>query len=91
MPEIRARGATTTGWTQGSAQHNCSKRLQLTPVQQPTHGLTDKSVSSKMKGCISAEQKPQQIWPTHSISPLFFSPPKKEKAYKIQHRTSSDL
>lgn len=71
MPEIRARGGTNTGWTQGSAQHNFSKRLQLTPVQQPTQGLTDKSVSSKMKGCISAEQKTQQICPTHSIFPFF--------------------
>lgn len=66
MPEIRARAATNTGWTQGSAQHNRSKRLQLTAMQQPTEGLTDKSVSSKMKDCISVEQKPQQIW-----SPLF--------------------
>lgn len=42
-------------------------------------GLTDKPVSSKLKGCFSEEQK--QIWLIHSTS----------LAHKIQHRTSSNL
>lgn len=67
MPETKATGATNTRWTQVSAEHDCTKKLQCMSVQQPTQRLTDKAVSSKMKGCISAEQKAQQIWPTHSI------------------------
>lgn len=82
MPETKATGATNTRWTQVSAEHDCTKKLQCMSVQQPTQRLTDKAVSSKMKGCISAEQKAQQIWPTHSI--FFLSHEEAHNSYDLQ-------